>query len=180
LPGSWRASARATARTRTRRTATTRGEGFVRSTGQVQPQRKKANQLGSPKQSSVQQHDEQILQAITQELQQVSDLFLGGTAYTPASLASLIQSRIDAAGLVGSAKAGWLSAVQAYAVTNRQVSSVVRDLRLWLLAAYGPGSAEMAAFGFTSKSKPAAGKAAAKKKAKKAGGRRAKKAPVAS
>jgi hypothetical protein len=114
----------------------------------------------TPKQSHVQQHDQQLLQGISQALQQVPSLYLGGTAYTPAALSSLIQSRLAAADQVNTAKVAWNAAVKAYATTNRQVTEVVRDLRLWLLAAYGPHSPEMAAFGFTGKPRHAAGKAA--------------------
>jgi hypothetical protein len=114
----------------------------------------------TPKQSHVQQHDQQLLQGISQALQQVPSLYLGGTAYTPAALSSLIQSRLAAADEVNTARAAWNAAVKTYASTNRQVTEVVRDLRLWLLAAYGPGSQEMAAFGFTRKHQRAAGEAA--------------------
>jgi hypothetical protein len=78
------------------------------------------------------------------------DLLLGGTAYSPGALATLIQSRIDAANAVSTAMAAWLSAVHTYQAIDAQTRPVVSDLRNWVLAAFGQAAPELADFGFAS------------------------------
>ncbi len=77
-------------------------------------------------------------------------LFLGGTAYSPGSLAALIQSRIDAANAVSTAMSAWLAAVHTYQAIDAQTTPVVRDLRNWVQAAFGQAAPELADFGFAS------------------------------
>jgi hypothetical protein len=94
--------------------------------------------------------DTQILAGISKDLQTMPDLFLGGTAYSPGALATLIQSRIDAANAVSRAMAAWLSAVHTYQAIDAQTRPVVSDLRNWVLAAFGQAAPELADFGFAS------------------------------
>jgi hypothetical protein len=100
-------------------------------------------------QSTIQQRDQQLLAGIDKDLQQIPSLYLNGTTYTPGSLAALIQSRIDAANQVQQAKAAWLGAVKAYQAIHGETVPIVRDLRSWLVAAFGPSAPELADFGFT-------------------------------
>jgi hypothetical protein len=95
--------------------------------------------------------DQQILQGIQKDLQNVPSLLLGGTTYTPGSLAAFIQSRIDAVSAVNTARASWLNAVKTYQAIDREAKPVVRDLRNFLKAAFGEASSVLADFGFTSK-----------------------------
>jgi hypothetical protein len=92
--------------------------------------------------------DEQLLAGISKDLQTMPSLFLGGTSYTPGSLATLIQSRIDAANAVSIALSNWLSAVHAYQAIDAQTTPVVQDLRDWVQAAFGQAAPELADFGF--------------------------------
>jgi len=107
--------------------------------------------------------DAQILAGISKDLQTMPDLFLGGTAYSPGALATLIQSRIDAANAVSTAMAAWLSAVHTYQAIDAQTRPVVSDLRNWVLAAFGQAAPELADFGFASHPDAAPKKARARK-----------------
>ncbi len=98
--------------------------------------------------------DEQLLAGISKDLQTMPSLFLGGTSYTPGSLATLIQSRIDAANAVSIALSSWLSAVHAYQAIDAQTTPVVNDLRDWVQAAFGQAAPELADFGFAQVAKP--------------------------
>jgi ABC-type amino acid transport substrate-binding protein len=94
--------------------------------------------------------DTQLLAGISKDLQTMPSLFLGGTAYSPGSLATLIQGRIDAANAVSTALSAWLEAVHAYQAADARTAPVVRDLRNWLQAAFGQDAPELADFGFAS------------------------------
>ncbi len=107
-------------------------------------------------QSTTIEKDAQVLGGIAKDLQTMSNLYLGGTTYTPGSLAALIQSRIDAADAVNTTRASWLAAVKTYQAIDTEVKPVVRDLRSWVTAAFGPGGAQLADFGFTPAPRPAA------------------------
>ena len=100
---------------------------------------------------NIQNQDQLILQGIQKDLQNVPTLLLGGTTYTPGSLAAFIQSRITAVNEVDTAKANWLKAVQTYQAINTEAKPVVRDLRNFLMGAFGEGSPQLADFGFASK-----------------------------
>ena len=52
---------------------------------------------------------------------------------------------------VNTAKANWLKAVQTYQAINTEAKPVVRDLRNFLMGAFGEGSPQLADFGFASK-----------------------------
>ncbi len=100
---------------------------------------------------NLQNHDQQILAGIQKGLQNVPSLLLGGTTYTPGSLAAFIQSRIDAVNQVNTAHANWATAVKTYQAINKEAKPVVRDLRNFLLGAFGDSSPVLADFGFTKK-----------------------------
>jgi hypothetical protein len=100
---------------------------------------------------NIQTRDQQILAGIQKDLQNVPSLLLGGTTYTPGSLVAFIQSRIDAVNAVDAARANWLGAVKTYKAINKEARPVVRDLRNFLLGAFGDGSSVLADFGFASK-----------------------------
>ena len=92
--------------------------------------------------------DQQVIAGIKLDLQSMSSFPLGGTTFTPTSLAAFIQSRIDAANAVTTAKANWLSAVKTYDAINAQAAAVVRELKAMVIATYGSGSQKLADFGF--------------------------------
>jgi hypothetical protein len=107
-------------------------------------------------QSTTIEKDTQVLGGIAKDLQTVSALYLGGTTYTPGSLAALIQSRIDAADAVNTTRASWLAAVKTYQAIHAEVTPVVRDLRSWAMAAFGPSGTQLADFGFAPAARPIA------------------------
>lgn len=92
--------------------------------------------------------DEQILAGIGKDLQTMPSLLLGGTTFTPGSLAALIQSRVDAANAVDTARANWLTAVKTYRALDTEIAPIVHDLRNWVAAAFGPNAPQLADFGF--------------------------------
>jgi hypothetical protein len=104
---------------------------------------------------NTQSKDQQILAGIQKDLQNVPSLLLGGTTYTPGSLAAFIQSRIDAVNAVITAKANWATAVQTYKTINAEAKPVVRDLRNFVVAAFGEASPVLADFGFIPARTPA-------------------------
>jgi hypothetical protein len=106
-------------------------------------------------QSTTLEKDEQVLGGIARDLQQVPNLYLGGSTYTPGSLTALIQSRIDAADAVNTTRASWLAAVKTYQAINTEVTPVVRDLRSWVMAAFGQAGLQLADFGFAPAIRPA-------------------------
>jgi hypothetical protein len=98
---------------------------------------------------TTQDRDQQILAGIQKDLQSVPSLLLGGTTYTPGSLAAFIQSRIDAVKQVNTARTSWQNAVKTYQAINTEAKPVVRDLRNFVMAAFGEASPVLADFGFT-------------------------------
>ena len=113
--------------------------------------------------------DQQVIQGIEKDLQTMPALPLGGTAYTPGSLVAFVQSRIDAANGVITAKANWHNAVVTYEALNLKADEVIRDLKALVIGAFGSASPKLADFGFTPRKKvvrtPAQKAAAAKAKA---------------
>ena len=92
--------------------------------------------------------DQQVIDGIKKDLQTMSSLSLGGTTYTPASLMAFIQSRIDAANGVITAKANWQNAGKTYDALSTQVDEVIRDLKALVIGAFGSESVKLADFGF--------------------------------
>jgi hypothetical protein len=105
--------------------------------------------------STTQAHDAQVIQGIRKNLQTASSLPLAGTTHTPATLTQLVQSRIDAANAVATARAGWLDAVAKYRALSAHVSLVVNGLRQYVINAFGEESPVLADFGFTPRKKAA-------------------------
>jgi hypothetical protein len=93
--------------------------------------------------------DQQVLQGIADELQSIPTLPLGATSFTPASLAAFIQSRIDLANAVVTARAQWRDTVATYDAASALAAVVLRDLRNFIIGAFGPTSPKLAAFGFS-------------------------------
>jgi hypothetical protein len=98
--------------------------------------------------TNTQGKDQQLINGIQKNLEQMSSLALGGTTYTPATLVAFIQSRIDAANQVATAKATWQHAGTAYLALNKQADVVVHDLKQLVIAAFGGTSPKLADFGF--------------------------------
>jgi hypothetical protein len=98
--------------------------------------------------TNTQGKDQQLINGIQKDLEQMSSLALGGTTYTPTTLVAFIQSRIDAANQVATAKATWQHAGTAYTALNQQADVVVHDLKQLVIAAFGGTSPKLADFGF--------------------------------
>jgi hypothetical protein len=99
--------------------------------------------------STTQAHDGQVIVGIKKDLQNVSSLPLAGSTYTMTALVQLIQSRIDAANTIATARANWLDATAKYEALNTQLTPVVRALRQYVINAFGQNSPLLADFGFT-------------------------------
>lgn len=93
--------------------------------------------------------DARIIAGIQKDLQTVSSLPLAGTSYTPTSLTALVQSRIDAATKVATARAAWLDAVAAYDTLDTTVVVVVHDLKQFVMGMFGRTAVQLADFGFS-------------------------------
>jgi hypothetical protein len=127
--------------------------------------------------------DQDVLNGIETELQAMPTLFLGGETYTPQTLEAFVQSRIDRANAVATARAAWEDALRAYDTVNKKATIVIGDLRHLVMAAFGRDTPKLASFGFplprvptlTSEQRSnAAFKAAATRKARKTMGKKQK------
>ena len=98
--------------------------------------------------NQTQAKDAQVIVGIEKDLQNVSNLLLAGETFTPPSLVALVQSRIDAANAVATAKASWQEAVKTYKALNTKVSPVVQGLKQYVFNAFGKTSPKLADFGF--------------------------------
>ncbi len=92
--------------------------------------------------------DQQVIQGIKLDLQTMTNLPLGGTSYTPTSLVAFIQSHIDAANAIATAKATWEKAIATYTGIDKQAQLVLHDLKALVLATFGPTSPKLADFGY--------------------------------
>jgi hypothetical protein len=97
--------------------------------------------------------DQLLIAGIQKDLSTTKSIPLGGTTYTPASLTTFIQSRIDAANEVVTAKAAWQSAAKAYIALNAQANVVVHDLKQFVIGLFGADSSKLPDFGFTPRKK---------------------------
>jgi hypothetical protein len=104
--------------------------------------------------STTQARDAQAITGIKKNLQNAASLALAGTTFTPATLTTLIQSRIDAANAIDAAKATFHNEVAAFQVLSAQVTQVLRGLRQLVINTYGADSTVLADFGFTPTKKP--------------------------
>jgi hypothetical protein len=113
--------------------------------------------------------DQLIIAGIQKDLSTTKSIPLGATTYTPATLTTFIQSRIDAANEVITAKAAWQSAAKAYLALNAQANVVVHDLKQFVIGLFGAEANQLSDFGFTPRKKtvltPAQKVAAAAKRA---------------
>jgi hypothetical protein len=98
-------------------------------------------------QATTLERDKQIVLGIDEEMPVLMDLHLRGQAFTPASLTTLIQQRIDAANELFTARARLQGAIRNYAAIDRRVKPLVVDLRTLVLALFGAKGA--ARFGFS-------------------------------
>jgi len=105
--------------------------------------------MASNSRTNTQGKDQQVIQGVQKDLQTMSSLPLGGETYTPASLVTLVQSRIDAGNQVVVAKANWQNAVKTYATIDTKATVVVHDLKQLVIGAFGATSSKLADFGFT-------------------------------
>ena len=84
----------------------------------------------------------------------MTTITLDGVNYTPTSLASLLQSGIDAADAAATARAAWLEAVQKQQALFAQLLGVLVLLKSYLTVHYGAAAVAMQAdFGFAPKKK---------------------------
>ena len=97
--------------------------------------------------------DQQILAGIEQDLQSMPTMYLGKTEFTPATLSAFFQKRIDAINLIVTTKAAWLAAIAAYHTLDQQSALVTRDLRNFVIAAFGADSEKLQHFGFSAPKK---------------------------
>ena len=79
----------------------------------------------------------------------MTTLPLGGTSYSPTSLVAFIQSHIDAANAVVTAKANWDNAIKTYQGIDKQAQVVLHDLKALVVSAFGATSQQLSDFGFT-------------------------------
>jgi hypothetical protein len=97
--------------------------------------------------------DQLLIAGIQKDLTSTKSLPLGGTTYTPTTLTTFIQSRIDAANEVVTAKAAWQSAAKAYKALNTQANVVVHDLKQFVIGLFGAESTKLSDFGFSPRKK---------------------------
>jgi hypothetical protein len=77
--------------------------------------------------------DTHIIAGITKDLTTTPTLLLAGSPYTPVTLTALVQSRIDAANAVASARATWLAAVATYDALYTHVAEVETGLKHYVM-----------------------------------------------
>jgi hypothetical protein len=128
-----------------------RGQSSPRGKALIARQTKKPrrNTMSTPNnRTNTQAHDGQIIVGIKKNLQNVSNLPLGGQTFTSASLIAFFQSRIDAANAVSAAKAQWLDAGKKYMAVDTTTDLVARGLKQYVMNAFGTTSPVLADFGF--------------------------------
>lgn len=130
-------------------------------------------------------NDQLVIQGILTELDPSRTLDLNGKTYSPASLAALIQRRVDLFLAIGQAKAQWLDQIAQYEALSKELTIVLGQLRIAVFGIFGQESEKVAAFGFAPPRKgvrtqeqklAAAAKARATRKAR---GTKGKRAPLA-
>jgi hypothetical protein len=98
--------------------------------------------------TTTQAHDTVLIAGITKDLKTVSSMPLAGSTYTPVTLIALIQSRINSANAVETARANWLAAIAAYQGLNTQVHEVEIGLKSFVINLFGKTSPLLADFGW--------------------------------
>jgi hypothetical protein len=104
--------------------------------------------VNKPNRTTKQGTDQAVIQGIKLDLQTMTSLPLGGTTYTPTSLVAFIQSHIDAANAIVTAKANWEKAIATYTGIDKQAQVVLHDLKALVLATFGATSPKLADFGY--------------------------------
>ncbi len=92
--------------------------------------------------------DQRVLRGLDQLQSTMPDVLLGGVKYTPEGLAAFLRARIAAAIAVGSTKAHWLHAIETHNALDKQRDVLLRELRVVVMAMFGPDSPQASALGF--------------------------------
>jgi hypothetical protein len=100
---------------------------------------------------TTQTRDAAIISGIKKRFQNVPSVVLGGVTYTPAALAALFQSHINAANAVVTAKGQWKNAIAAYQTLTKTVSNAVTGLQEIVRQMFNNAPDAVADFGFTPK-----------------------------
>ncbi|MGD0525542.1 MAG: hypothetical protein ABSE49_10380 [Polyangiaceae bacterium] len=93
--------------------------------------------------------DQQALAGVRKNLHAMSVLYLGGRVFTPPTLEALILTRVDAANAIEASKAAWQRAIVAYADLADETDVVLRDLRRFVIGAFGGESPKLEDFGYS-------------------------------
>jgi hypothetical protein len=102
-----------------------------------------------PSRTTIMARDAHVIAGIGKRLQNVSSLPIAGSAFTPADLVKLVQSRIDAANETATTEATWRSTVAQDRALNTALAPVIRGLRQYVINVFGETSPALADFGFT-------------------------------
>jgi hypothetical protein len=104
---------------------------------------------------TIQARDAQVIAGIQKHLLTTPSLPLAGTAYTPADLVTLIQSRTTQAATVAAASATWHSAVAAEKALNAKLKPILQGLQQYVLNTFGSASPTIADFGYSAPARKA-------------------------
>jgi hypothetical protein len=85
---------------------------------------------------------------VKKDLQNASNLSLAGTTYTPTTLATFLQSVIDAGNAADTARASWLAAAEAAATLAKSGTEVLTSLKQYVSNTFGKTSTQLTDFGF--------------------------------
>lgn len=103
----------------------------------------------NPNRPTQQARDAQVIKGIQKNLQNAPSLALAGTAFTPATLTTLVLSRVNAADAIAAANASFHKEVAAFRVLSAEVTKVLRGLRQLVINTFGEDLTILADFGFT-------------------------------
>jgi hypothetical protein len=93
--------------------------------------------------------DQQALAGVRKNLRSMAVLYLGGRVFTPPALEALIVTRLEAADAIEASKAALQKAIVAYADLADETDVVLRDLRGFVLGAFGEESPKLEDFGYS-------------------------------
>jgi hypothetical protein len=93
--------------------------------------------------------DQQALEGVRKNLHAMSILYLGGRVFTPPTLEALILMRVDAANAIEASKVAWQKAIVAYADLADETDVVLRDLKRFVIGAFGEESPKLEDFGYS-------------------------------
>jgi hypothetical protein len=110
----------------------------------------------STNRNTIQARDAQIIAGIGKRLQSVQTLVLLGTAYTPAQLTALFQSQINSAKSIAALRSQLSDALQSDVALAKQISTLVKALKAYVMNAFGNTSEAFGDFGFAPEKVPGA------------------------